>query len=334
MDFKKGDMLSMLVWGQFTTETAYQHEQIAKGESGEFPAIPGAFALLKPYEENVCLISPNCPARYVNDCKGVKGATANILFVQHDNPRDLYFDPMKGLHLFLQAQATRDISAGEQIYFPYGEVFWRWNGIEPINKAKIDFDVVNDVGDMEPVADGEDSDDEKIYPSLTTTTPQLQTSGNPKGSEAKKSSSSRKNKNSSTLSQNVFDSPPPAIEPFSDLDMEFSGPDQANVEHEQPSGQQSSSSSSQGKKKSPSSGRKSSKADGGKDIDLETMPQTTPKNAGLKPKKRKKPVVEENDEELDEAAMRELAVAEALVYTLKQIDPCTQHVHICLLLCV
>ena len=97
---KNGEMLPLLCFGDFTTEEAYKQTQRARGEPEDFPAIPGVFALRCPYEQTVCQLSTNCPARYVNDCKGVKNAKHNVNFVQHEDPRGLFHDPMRGLHLF------------------------------------------------------------------------------------------------------------------------------------------------------------------------------------------------------------------------------------------
>jgi hypothetical protein len=188
VDIKEGDMLPLLCWGNFTTEAKFKHEAKANNTPEEFPAIPGVFALQKPYEELVCMIADNCPARYVNDSKGVKGATPNIVFVQHSDPRDLFHDPLKGLHLFLQAQATRDIKAGDQLFTPYGGPFWLADGHEAINKPDIDPDTLLDVGDINLDADG-DSDNELM---LLTPRGQLESKATPKSSEGKKSSDRRK----------------------------------------------------------------------------------------------------------------------------------------------
>jgi len=140
-------MLPLLCFGNFTTEFKYKEEAKARHLPEDFPPIPGVFALSKPYEHTVCLISENCPARYVNDAKNVHGATNNIQFLQHDNPRELFHDSMKGLHLFLQAQATRDIEPGEQLFLSYGELFWAMEQKAAINCNYFDNDDIYEVGD-------------------------------------------------------------------------------------------------------------------------------------------------------------------------------------------
>lgn len=115
-------MLPLLVWGDFTTEEKFMEERAANNEEMQFPTSPGVFALQKPYEKVVCLMSANCPARYVNDCLGVAGTSPNIKIVQHDDPRQLQSD--QSLQLFLQAQAIRDIEPFEQLFLSYGKMFW------------------------------------------------------------------------------------------------------------------------------------------------------------------------------------------------------------------
>lgn len=133
-------MLPLLVWGTFTTEQAYLETAKQEGRSEVFPSTPGVFALQRPYESIVCVVNGNCPARYINDAIGVPGATNNIKICQHTNPRELYFDAFKGLHLLLQAQATRDIEEGEQLFLSYGEKFWEENGLigqEEVNEEEL-----------------------------------------------------------------------------------------------------------------------------------------------------------------------------------------------------
>ena len=94
---KSGDLLPLLVWENFTTEEKWIEQAKERGESTEFPGSPGVFALSPPYEKAVLVISENCPARYVNDAKGVSGSKQNIQFVQHTDPKEIYYDPMKGI---------------------------------------------------------------------------------------------------------------------------------------------------------------------------------------------------------------------------------------------
>lgn len=129
-------MLQLLVWGTFTTEEKYLE---IEGRDKSFPPIPGMFALQTPYENTVLAVSENCPARYVNDARDIPEARNNIKFVQHDNPRDLFHDKMKGLHLFLQAQVIEVINEGDQLFCDYGDEFWSGGpGSAPIGKQGID----------------------------------------------------------------------------------------------------------------------------------------------------------------------------------------------------
>ena len=107
-----------------------------------------------PYEKTVCMIAENCPARFVNDARGVTSASANIQFLQHIDPRDLCHDYSKGLHLFLQGQAVRDIEAGQQLFLDYGNMFWEDH--QPIARKVIEEDILNDVGDQPFSLDSED----------------------------------------------------------------------------------------------------------------------------------------------------------------------------------
>jgi len=117
-------MLPLLVFGKFSTEVKYlevnEFENLPA--AGTFPGIPGVFALRTPYENIVLMLDERCPARYVNDARGVTGAKYNIHFVQHASPRDLFYE--KELHLLMQAQVTADIAPGEQLFLDYGELFW------------------------------------------------------------------------------------------------------------------------------------------------------------------------------------------------------------------
>ena len=141
--WKTGDKLPLLVWGTFITEQKFKEDAILNGTSQEYPTSPGVYALSSPYEETACIVADNCPARYVNDAKGVPEASTNIQFLQHPNPRELYYDARKGLHLFLQAQATRDIKEGEQLFIDYGDLFW--NDHQPIARKLIELDVIEEV---------------------------------------------------------------------------------------------------------------------------------------------------------------------------------------------
>ena len=154
---KKGDLMGLIVLGNFTTEEKFVETAKANGEPTEFPRSPGAFALQTPYEKVVCMVSDNCPARYVNDAKDVKGAKPNMQFVQHSDPRELFFDPMLGLHLWLQAQALCDIDALEQLFFSYGDLYW--DAGAPINRREID-----EAGLVEPGDGAAEDSEEEIFP--------------------------------------------------------------------------------------------------------------------------------------------------------------------------
>jgi hypothetical protein len=154
-------MLPLLCFGILTTEEKYIEQAKAKNEPEDFPAIPGVFALQSPYEKVVMILSENCPARYVNDCKGIKNAQPNIKFVQHPDPRMLFHDKFKGIHLLLQAQCTRDIEEGEQLYTAYGDKFWNENA--PIYRTTIDENKL-----LEPGERKEGNEDEPIDLDLTS----------------------------------------------------------------------------------------------------------------------------------------------------------------------
>lgn len=142
-------MLPLLCFGTLTTEEKFIELAKARNEPEEFPAVPGVFSLQAPYEKVVLVLSDNCPARYVNDCKGVNAATPNIMFVQHPDPRMLFHDKQKGIHLLLQAQCTRDIAAGEQLFTPYGEKFWKEHA--PIYRKAIDENSLLSPGEVQEV---------------------------------------------------------------------------------------------------------------------------------------------------------------------------------------
>ena len=151
---KTGNLMGPLVFGNFTTEEKFVETAKANDEPTEFSRNPGAFALQTPYEHVVCILADNCPARYVNDAKGVPGAKPNIQFLQHTDPRQLFFDPMLGLHLLLQAQAVCDIGAGEQLFVSYGDLFWEEGG--PINRKDIDEVALVDPGYGAATPDSDD----------------------------------------------------------------------------------------------------------------------------------------------------------------------------------
>jgi hypothetical protein len=144
------------VWGTFRNEHDYTRELKMKTGVTAFPDKPGVFALQYPYEGTLIVIDKRCPAQFVNDAKGVNGASNNIEFPQHQNPRMLAFDKMKGLQLLLQARVIKDIAAGEQLFFSYGDPFWEedkainWSD-EPVK----DHDISNAPSDAE-----EDSDED------------------------------------------------------------------------------------------------------------------------------------------------------------------------------
>ena len=239
---QKGDMLPLLVWGDFTTEEKFIEQAKAKGLPTEFPPIPGAFALHTPYEKTVCMIAENCPARFVNDARGVTSASANIQFLQHIDPRDLCHDYSKGLHLFLQGQAVRDIEAGQQLFLDYGNMFWEDH--QPIARKVIEEDILNDVGDQ-PFS--LDSEDDVLFGSSLFTPP-----------------SGDKPTNALTISQEA--SSPPSPVAFPDLG------DANALANELELYKNNSSEKKSSEKNKP---KKPSKSGGGKDINLDELPQTS-----------------------------------------------------------
>jgi hypothetical protein len=250
---KKGELMGLIVFGELTTEEKFVKEAQAKGEPPEFPRNPGAFALQTPYEEGVCLVADNCPARFVNDAKGVPGAKPNIRFVQHPDPRQLFFDPLRGLHLLLQAEALCDIAPGDQLFSAYGDNFWQ-NGA-PINRGDIDETKLEDLGEP-PLAIRSapqsillsDSDDEAVF----ARTPQ-----------------SQKPKNALTLTQVT---PVTPLGTFDDTTKEL---EKWDLKSPKPS----SSKKPKPKEKTPKSG-------GAKDMNLDELPQTNSKPKGRGQSKR------------------------------------------------
>ena len=238
---KPGDMLPLLVWGTFTTEEKWVQNATELGEPTDFPATPGVFALQTPYEKTVCVMSENCPARYVNDSKGVPNAKPNIKFVQHRDPRELFYDPLKGLHLLLQAEVLEDIQPGEQLFSAYGASYWELGAA--ISRATIDeaaLEAIGDTPDPEDVKTAEDDED----------TPLGQRPKSQKTPPSTPSTPSQKKKptNASTLTQGTTDSETDAGEPAKKRKPSQSRP-----------------------KKQPA---KITKSGGGKNISLADLPQT------------------------------------------------------------
>jgi hypothetical protein len=235
---KAGDKLGLIVFGTFNTEEKFVQAAKAKDKDAKedsFPRNPGAFALQTPYEQVSCIVADNCPARYVNDAKGVVGAKVNIQFVQHADPRLLYFDPMLGLHLLLQAQALCDIPAGDQLFTAYGDNWWEHGA--PINRKEIDETELEDVGAPN------DSDEDEHRVVFAHATPQK----------------SQRPRNALTLSQ---DTPVSPLDSFVDTT--------AFLDMWEPPKTPKSSSSKKDKAKA-----KPAKSGGGKDIDLDELPQTS-----------------------------------------------------------
>jgi hypothetical protein len=138
------------------------------------------FALSKPYEQWICAIAESCPARsgahkqaeylcictnhflcfrFVNDAKGVKGKRNNIRFFQHTDPRELAMDYSKGLQLFIQACATDDIKAGEELFFDYGKMFWDDVKHMAINKVQVNVEQLVELGSPKNWKNNDESDD-------------------------------------------------------------------------------------------------------------------------------------------------------------------------------
>ena len=240
-------MLPLLVWGTLTTEEKFIERAESKGESTEFPTSPGVFALNAPYETTVIVVSENCPARYVNDSKGLN-ASPNIQFVQHKDPRELYYNSMKGMHLLLQAQALRDIE-------PAAASGVLWQG-KPINRPQIDVLALADPG---PESSFDIEEDTPI-----TLTPVLS------------STPVSKSKSSSALSQHT---------PVTPIDCDLTNDvDDFVLTSDRRRSKSTASTSSQEKKTKPVT-----KSGGGKEIDLDELPQTSPApGSGGKRSKSKK----------------------------------------------
>jgi hypothetical protein len=123
IDRQKDSLLPLFIWGALKAEEQLTRQLIEEGKDGNFPRSPGVFALLTPYDGMCCEVDIRCPAQFVNDSVGVENATPNIEIIQHAKPIEL-LDSTKGLQMFLQAKAIREIKAGEQIFLDYGQKFW------------------------------------------------------------------------------------------------------------------------------------------------------------------------------------------------------------------
>jgi hypothetical protein len=120
-------LLPLFAWGTIASEQEYGNFLYNEQGNVEFPAEPGVMALSFPYEGMVIALDPRCPARYVNDAKGVPNAEPNVVFEMNPHPNEL-LDGSKGLQMLVQAKTTKQIKEGEQLFCDYGEKFWTSNG--------------------------------------------------------------------------------------------------------------------------------------------------------------------------------------------------------------
>jgi hypothetical protein len=134
--------LPLFVWGSLKSEEELTRQRVDQSLDPKFPPTPGVFALLSPYEGMCCECDIRCPAKYVNDSKGVQDATPNIVIAQYPKPMEL-LDGTKGWQMLLQAKATRDIQAGEQLFLNYGKKFWTDEGVAigSLEQPKKDVDI-------------------------------------------------------------------------------------------------------------------------------------------------------------------------------------------------
>lgn len=234
---------------------------------------------------------------------------------------------MKGLHLFLQAQCTRDIEAGEQLFTSYGDLFWSEQA--PINRAAIDENKLLDIGD-EPAVE-EEVDDEVMGMPLPIQTPRSV-------AKEKTSSISKRHKNASSLTQpdDSFLSPLSSLDTFDDDPSDWCSTPLPVPELKRSYGSRSSSTTS-----STSKGKRTLSSRKGKDVALDKLPQATTDSplsdsASIKKNSRKriKKISYDSDEDLplivDKEARKELLAAEALMYTHNTLIPSlfTYHVFI------
>jgi hypothetical protein len=154
-------MLPVIAFGTLKLLETYQDELEAQHGSREVPPSPGCFALSEPYEGMVLIIHDHCPARYVNDAIGRQGITKNVQFLQHRDPRSLFYDHEKGLQLFLQLEATRDIEAGEELCCAYGHHFWDVFGIPNVKCIDENMKPLSLVQQLEKDAKEEAEEEEK-----------------------------------------------------------------------------------------------------------------------------------------------------------------------------
>ena len=113
-------MLPVSVWGKLMPLSAYREEVKAKG-GGPL----NCFELEPPYTGMALVIDDRCPARFVNDSRGI-ASKPNIQFKQHPNLRQLHDG--ERLHLLLQARVALRIGAGEQLLCNYSDGYWQTTG--------------------------------------------------------------------------------------------------------------------------------------------------------------------------------------------------------------
>ena len=106
------------------------------------------------------VIDDRCPARFVNDSRGITNKP-NIHFMQHPDVRELL--DKERLHLLLHAKVVLGIGAGEQLLCNYSDGYWQKSGgLEqsvPEEEEKVQDDA--DSEEDEPQDSENDKEDEE-----------------------------------------------------------------------------------------------------------------------------------------------------------------------------
>ena len=83
------------------------------------------FGVTRELEYTRTVIDDRCPARFVNDSRGIS-PRPNIHFMQHPDVRELL--DKERLHLLLHAKVVLGIGAGEQLLCNYSDGYWQKSG--------------------------------------------------------------------------------------------------------------------------------------------------------------------------------------------------------------
>ena len=183
-----GDLLPLSVWGQLMPLAAYKQEMKERGESKL-----NCFELGPPYAGMALVIDDRCPARFVNDSRGITNKP-NIHFMQHPDVRELL--DKERLHLLLHAKVVLGIGAGEQLLCNYSDGYWqKTGGLEqsvPEEEKKVQDD--DDSEEDEPQESDEDEESEDPEEQQERPGKQKGKETLPKGKEREKTKEKKKGK--------------------------------------------------------------------------------------------------------------------------------------------